>query len=43
MRQFLGLARELWIEIFGKSWASDLSGWEICHMYIPMEVATHAA
>ena len=26
MRRRLGLPRELWIEIFGKSWASEMSG-----------------
>ena len=26
MRQCLGLSRELWIEIFGKSWASEMPG-----------------
>ena len=26
MRRFLGLSRELWIEIFGKSWASEMPG-----------------
>jgi hypothetical protein len=37
------LSRELWIEIFGKSWASEMSGWESCHIYLPLEAAAHAA
>ena len=42
-RESLGLSRELWIQNLGKSWASEMSGWESCHIYIPMEVHAHAA
>ena len=42
MRRFPGLSRELWIENFGKSWASGMSGWESCHIYLSMEAPAHA-
>ena len=43
MRPYLELPRELWIEIFGKSWprATERKGpWE---MYLTLEAAVHAA
>jgi len=43
MRPCLVLSRELWIQNFGGSWPTEMSGQESCHMHLAMEAAAHAA
>ena len=42
VRRFSVLPRELWIEIFGKSWSRALERKGPCYMYAPMGAPTHA-